>query len=119
MRLVLLGVRVVRVVRRDERDVLAPRQLNQLGVEPALIVDPVLLDLDEEVPVAQDGPIAVGGLRRALLVALAQALQDLAPEAGRGADEPLRVLRQQLLVDPRLVVVAVEVRGGRQGQEVR
>ena len=31
---------------------------------------------------------------------------------------PARVLRQQLLVDPRLVVVAVEVRGGRQRQEV-
>ena len=83
VRLVLLRVRVVRVVRREQRDVLAPRQLDELRMEPRLVVDPVLLDLDVEVPVAQDGPIAVGGLRRSLLVPLRQPLQHLAAEAGR------------------------------------
>ena len=82
MRLVLLGVRVVRVVRRDERDVSAPRQLDELRMEPALIVDPVLLDLDEEVPVAEDGPLSVCGFRGSLLITLSQPLQDL-PAPGR------------------------------------
>ena len=87
-------------------------------MEPLLLADPVLLDLDEEVPVAQDGPILIGGLGCAGFVALAEALEDLPTQAGRCADEPGAVPRQQLLVDPRLVVVAVEVRGGRQGQQV-
>ena len=64
VRLVLLGVRVVRVVRRDERQVVASRQLHELRMEPALVVDPVLLDLDEEVPVAQDVAVLVGRLQR-------------------------------------------------------
>ncbi len=118
VRLVLVGRGVVRVVGRDQRQVVAARQLHQLRMEPLLLADPVLLDLDEEVPVAQDGPILVGGLGRSGLVALAEALEDLPTQAGRCADEPGAVPRQQLLVDPRLVVVAVEVRGGRQGQQV-
>ena len=87
-------------------------------MEPLLLPDPVLLDLDEEVPVTQDGPILIGGLRSCLLVALAETLEHLPTQAGRCADEPLAVLCQQLLVDPRLVVVALEVPGGRQGQQV-
>ena len=63
VRLVLVGRGVVRVVGRDQRQVVAARQLHQLRMEPLLLADPVLLDLDEEVPVAQDGPILIGGLR--------------------------------------------------------
>jgi len=34
----------------------------QLRVKVLFLAHPVLLDLDEEVPVAQDGPILIGGL---------------------------------------------------------
>ncbi len=71
----------MRVVRGQERDVLLARQLDELRVEAALVRDPVLLDLDEEVAVAQNGPIAVGGFRRSPLVALRQPLEHLAAEA--------------------------------------
>ena len=118
MRLVLLRHRVVRVVGGQHRDPGPARQLDQLRVQPRLLGHAVVLDLDEEVVVAQDGPIRIGRLRRRLLVALRQAPQDLAAQAGRCADQPLAVLRQQLLVDARLVVVAVEVRLGDERHQV-
>ena len=83
----------MRVVGRDQRQVVAPRQLDELRMEPLLLVDPVLLDLDEEVPVAQDGPILIGGLGCSGLVALAEALEHLPAQAGRCADEPLALCR--------------------------
>ena len=42
--------------------------------------DAVVLDLDVEIPLPQDGPIVVGGLLGALLVTLGQSSQDLARE---------------------------------------
>ena len=78
MRLVLLRDGVVRVVGGEQRDLQASRQLDQLRMEAPLVRDAVILDLDVEVPVAQDGPIVVGGLLGALLVTLGQSSQDLA-----------------------------------------
>ena len=71
MRLVLVRHGVVGVVGRQQRDVHAARQLHQLRVQPALLRHAVVLDLDEEVAVAQDGPIVVGGLTGCPLVPFA------------------------------------------------
>ena len=81
VRVVLLGHRVVGVVGGKKRDVLASCKLDELRVQAPLVRHPVVLDLDVEVPVAQDGPIVVGGLLGALLVTLSEAAQDLAREA--------------------------------------
>ena len=81
MRLVLLGHGVVRVIGGEQRDLQPPRELDQLRMQSPLVRDPVILDLDVEVPVSQDGPIVVGGLLSALLVTLGQSSQDLAGEA--------------------------------------
>ena len=47
-------VRVVAVVRREQRRVDRPGDLHQLRVRPVLIRDPVVLQLDEEVVAPED-----------------------------------------------------------------
>jgi hypothetical protein len=78
----------------------------------------VVLHLDEEVLRTQDGPIVVRRLPGCLLVAFTQPLEHFPAQAGAGADEALRVLGQQRLVDAGLVVVAVQVRLGGQRHQV-
>ena len=82
VRLVLLRHGVVGVVGGQHRDPHAPRQLDELRVEARLLGHAVVLDLDEEVVLAEDGPILVGRLAGRPLVAIGQALEDLAAEAG-------------------------------------
>ena len=82
--------------------------LDELRVGLALGGEPVVLQLDEQVVLAEDLLQPAGLGERALLVALQQRLQDVAAEAAGGGDEPVVVLLEQLPVDLRLVVVALE-----------
>ena len=79
-----------------------------LRVGLALGRQAVVLQLDEQVVAPEDVLQPAGLLQRALLVALQQRLQDVAAEAAGGGDEALVVLREQLPVEARLVVVALE-----------
>ena len=101
-------MRVVRVVGGDQRRADAPGQLDQLGVGRALLGQAVILQLDEEVVLAEDVLEAGCLLGRAVDVAAEQRLEHVAAEAPGGGDDTLGVRRQQLPVEPRLVVVALE-----------
>ena len=81
----------------------------QPDVDDPLLVDALVLHLEEEVLAAED--VAIGGRRRDRLLLLlgADAGGDFPLEAAAQADQPLRVLREQLLVDARLVVEALGV----------
>ncbi len=106
------------VVGGEERDVHPPRELDQLLVEAGLLGDPGVLDLDEVVPIAQDGPIVVGDLHGCLFVAVGQAAKHLSTEARAGRDQPLAVGGEQVAVDSGLVVVAVEMGRRNQAEQV-
>ncbi len=60
---------------------------------------------------AEDVAVRGGRVDRLLLLLGADAGRDLALQAAAQADQPLRVLREQLLVDARLVVEALGVAG--------
>ena len=82
------------------------------------IADPVVLDLDVEVLLAEDllvpgaEPLGLGRL----------AVEDVVGELGRGAarqaDQPLGVPLEDLLVDPGLVVEALQERERREPHQV-
>ncbi len=76
------------VVGGEQRDVHPARQLDELLVQAGLLGDAGVLDLDEVVPVAQDGPIVVGDLHGRLLVALGQALSTSPPRQALVAISP-------------------------------
>ncbi len=106
--LVVLAVGVVGVVGGQQRRPQRGGQLDQLRVGLALGRQAVVLQLDEEVVAPEDLLQPAGLLQRALLVALQQRLQDMTAEAAGGGDQALAVLGEQLPVEARLVVVALE-----------
>ena len=99
---------VVAVVGGQEGGAELAGDRQQAGHGLALPVDPVVLDLDEQVVLAEDVLEATGPGQGLGLVTRHQGLQDVAAEAGRGGDEALAVLVEQLPVDAGLVEVPLE-----------
>ena len=118
VRLVVLAVGVVRVVGGQQRGADAAGDVEQLRVRLALRRQPVILQLDEEVVLAEDLLQPSRLLERTLVVALEQRLQHVSTETSGGGDQTLVVLLEQLPVHPRLVVVALEERQARQLDQV-
>jgi hypothetical protein len=126
MRIVVLGLQEVRVVVADQR------QLEFLRKPDEVLVDRVLfrhmvLEFDEEAGLISAKccgvpGCALDGRGPVLVVAAAlvrqQVLADLAAEVAVDRDQALAVRREDLAVDPRLVVEALQKRGGAQVQEV-
>ena len=81
----------------------------QPDVDDLLLVDALVLHLEEEVVRAEDVAIRGRRVERLPLLLGADAGRDLTLEAAAQPDQALRVLRQQLLVDARLVVEALGV----------
>ena len=115
----VLVPQVVDVAGRDERQPGLGRELRQERVDPRLDVEARVLDLDVGRVAPEDlrEPVEVGA--RVVGPALLERLADAAREAAGERDEPVRVPLEQLPVDPRLVVVALEVAGRRELDQVR
>ena len=118
VRLGLVLAHVVEVVGHDERQPDLGRQLDQLLVEPALLGQAVVLELEEEPVLAEDVAVLAGDLAGELPVVDLEGLGDLAAQARRQPDQPGAVARQVLAVDAGLVVVPVEVGVGGEPAEV-
>ena len=114
----LLAMDVVQVVGHDEREAGFRGQAEQLFVEPALLGQPVILELEEEPILAQDVPVLPRERPGEIPVVHFERPRDLPVEAGRQPDQALAVLRNVLPIDPGLVVVAVEVRVGDETAQV-
>ena len=105
----LLAPDVMQVVGHDQGQVDLRGQAQELLVEARLLGQAVVLQLEEEVVLAEDVAVLAGDRAGQLPVLDLERLGHLAAEAGAEADEALAVLRQVLAVDARLVVVAVDV----------
>jgi hypothetical protein len=105
----VLVAEVVDVAGRDGGQPPLRGELDELRVDPLLDVEVRVLELDVDVVAAEDLleplELRLGVGRPALLERLA----DPAGEAAGERDEPLPVTLEQLPVDARLVVVALEV----------
>ena len=118
VRLGLLLADVVQVVGDDQREADLRGEAEQLLVEPALLREAVVLELQEEAVLAEDVLVLAGDVAGQLPVLDLERLGDLAAEARAEADEALAVLREVLAIDARLVVVAVDVGVGDEAAEV-
>ncbi len=126
----LARIRVVAVIRREQRSVDVPGDLEQIVHDLLLGRDPVVLHLDEEVLPAEDILVHAGRLEGGAVVAHltdvplfarsvgGQQLGNVAPETPAPGDDPLAVLRKDLGVHARLVVVAVQIGQRRQLHQV-
>ncbi len=97
------------VVGRQHADAQPLGQRRQLGVDLALLGEPVVLQLDEEPVRPEDLQVLLRDLLRRRDVVPAQRRRNLAAQARARADQPRGELAQHLLVDPRLVVEPLEV----------
>ena len=114
---VFLG-QVVSVVRRNERDPGFLRQTelerDQLPVE----IQPVVLDLKEEVVPAENVEVFVREPATRLVSVVQQRFLQIAAQTCGQADQAFGVTGQKILADPGLVVEALEVAGGDEVDEV-
>ena len=109
---------VVDVAGRDERQLPLFGERDEVRVDPRLRLEVRVLELDVDVVAAEDlrqpVELGLGVLRPALLERLA----DAAREAAGERDQARRVALEQLPVDARLVVVALEVAEARELDQV-
>ena len=105
----VLGVEVVDVARCHQRETCLLGQRDELGVEHGLLLEACVLDLDVGRVAAEDlhEPVEVGV--RVAVAVLGERARDAAGEAARERDQAVRVPLEELPVDARLVVVALEV----------
>ncbi len=113
-----MTVRVVTVVGREQRGTEITRQPDELRVDALLFGETVVLQLHEEGVAPEDGLEPVDELARARVVVGEQGLRHGSAETTGGGDQPFGMLLEELEVDARLVVVAVEVRVRRDLDEV-
>ena len=110
---------VVDVAGGDERQAGRPRDLREGGVDPLLHLEAGVLDLQvdglapEDVDEARHLRLGLGSLP------VLERLGDPAREAAGESDDPLPVRREQVPVDARLVVVALEEAGRGELDQVR
>ena len=109
VRLGILGAQVVHVAGADHREAGVGGQGEQPGVDRAVLVDARVLQLDVDVLAPEDLHEPVELLAGARRVARQERLAGAAGEAAGERDDAVGVLLEQLVVDARLVVVALEV----------
>ena len=103
------SVEVVRVVGGDERQVHLARDPNEPVVDRLLLRHAVAHDFDVEAIAEDVDDTSCASLQRRLVVVRAARLRRTSPDMQpESTIKPVVVLREQVEVDPRLVVVALE-----------
>ena len=118
VRLGILGPHVVGIVGGDERQIEAPGDIHDAGAGGLLLGDPMVLELEEIVVAAEYLQVLARHGFSAVRIAAQDGLLQFSTQACGQADQPLGVLGEQLLVDARPVVVALEVRRRHQLDQV-
>ena len=116
--LVIVGVGVVGVVGRYQWRTQVVRNLDQLGVRLALRCNAVILDLNKHIVTAEDVLQLACFTAGACFVAVEQRLQYVSAQTAGGSDNTFAVLVQEIPVDPRFVVVPLEVGPARELDQV-
>ena len=113
------GVEVVDVAGRDEREARLVGEGDQVRIDLRLLGEAGVLDLDVGGVAAEDlgEPVEVGA--RVVSPALRERARDAPGEAAGESDDALRMALEELPVDARLVVVALEVAERGEPDEVR
>ena len=119
VRLGVVRFDVVEVVGGAEPELELPGEPDQRLVDLLLFLHPVPLDLEQEAVRPEDVAVGRDGLASAVLLPAGDLGGDLAGQAAGERDQAFRVLGQDLLVDPRLVVHALEVPGAAELEQVQ
>ncbi len=95
---------VVAVVRGDQRDPGLCGHADKTLVDELLVVQPVILQLQEEVPLSEYIPVGQSCLFRVFIESLSNKPCHLTGKAGGGTDQPFVVLPEHFLIHPGSVI---------------
>ena len=109
---------VVDVARRDDACADVLRQVGERAVAAVVPVDEVVLQLDEEVVLAEPLGVAPGHFLRLAIAPGSDERRHLAVPAAGERDQPLRVPREDVRLDARRTAFVVEVGVRQQAAEV-
>ncbi len=118
VRLVLGASEEMDVVRRDQRKIKLGCKLLQNRVASGLRFDAVILQLDVKIFLPKNIDELLNRLPRLRWILGNEGLVDFALEAATQANETFAVFGEEFLVDARLVVEAVDVRGGDEFEQI-
>ncbi len=100
---------VVHVVAGDGAEAELGGQVGEFGIQPALLGQAVILELDEEAVRAEDAEVVLGDGAGGRAVAAQQGLGDFAAEAGGSADQAGGMGGEYFAVNAGFVVEALGV----------
>ena len=118
MRACIFPAQVVRVVGDDDRDFGLLREPVDRGGEAFVLLQAVVLNLEEEVVLAENVRVGQGQAAGVVVAVREDGLVHVAAQARRHGNQTLRVARQQVFINPRLVVEALEIGGRNQVDEI-
>ncbi len=118
MKFAVLAVHIMKVIRRNEADIVFMREFHEVGIGLALFRQAVVLNFEEEIIPAKDIEILPHEGIGALCIVLQDGARNLTGDAGRQADEALVIFLQKFLIDARLVVHAFNIGKGYELYEI-
>ncbi len=104
----VFAAQVVRVVGQNQRNLQIPLQLEQPLLDPLLVGQPLILNLQVEVAPAENVLVAQRRLLSLVVLVRHQVFAQFAAQAARQTHQALRVLGQIRLADARLAIEAVQ-----------
>ncbi len=105
----VFGIDVMGVVGGDEAGVVMRSQVEQGAVDLLQLRDVVLLEFEEEIVLAEDLVVPVDAAAGGVKLVLLDQARHLGRQAAGGADQALRVLGKEFLVDAGVVVKAFQL----------
>ena len=108
--LAVLAAHVMAVVRCDKAEAILLRERDETRVRLLFLVQPVVLDFEEIIFLAEDVDVLAHERVGAVGIVRNQRARHLARNAGGQADDALMIFAQQLVIDARLVVEALDIR---------
>ena len=119
----LMGMGVVRheimaIIGGNQGNAGFTADLDQLRVDQGLLGDAIMLQLEVEIAPAEQLIVGLGQLDSPCAIVLHQGTGYFAAEAGREGDQSRRVLAQQVMVNARAVVKAINKPGRDQFHQV-
>ncbi len=114
----VFAAQIVRIVGRDQRDAGFDREAVDLRREALVLLEPVILNFEEEVLLAEHLAIGISEAAGVVVFVVEDGFVEVAAQAGREADQAFGMRGQQILVDARLGVEAFEEAGRNQVDQV-
>ncbi len=109
---------VVNVVRRDEFQAEFLRPFDQVAVDLGLFRDAVILQFEEKIFRAERLFEPIHRVARLVQLVLHDPVRNFAGETAGHRDQPFAVRRENFLVNARLVIITLQMRGGRELDEI-